>query len=105
MSARDGIRAALEELRADYARIGGAIAALEPLVDGEVAETRTPKTRRGGGRKAVAKAASARPADDVSPRAHNLTCNKCKTKYVGARKNAACPACHPRTVTAKEHYA
>lgn len=105
MSARDTLKAALDEMRTDHARLGDAIAVLAKLVDGEVAETRTPKTRRGGGRKAVAKAASARPADDVSPRAHNLTCNKCKTKYVGARKNAACPACHPRTVTAKEHYA
>ena len=49
MSARDTLKAALDEMRTDHARLGDAIAVLAKLVDGEVAETRTPKTRRGGG--------------------------------------------------------
>jgi hypothetical protein len=108
MSAR--FAAVLADLRKEYAKIGEAIEVLEKLDGDHVAdpETQAPKTRRGGARKPMAQAASTKPAvngGDDAPKKHNLQCAKCKTKYIGARKNAACPACHPRNVTAKERYA
>lgn len=103
MSAR--FAAVLAELRKEYAKIGEAIAVLE-RIDGDTPEPEVPTKPRGGGRKRLAKTTSTQSADDTPlKRKFNITCKKCGEKYIGAGPNAACPACHPRNVTAREHYA
>lgn len=73
-----------------------------------------PPKRRGGRRKKVEDEKPARRAkpmpnvdaeDDGQAKVYRLVCVKCDAKYVGKRRNAACPSCNPRTVTAREHYA
>jgi hypothetical protein len=105
MSAR--FAAVLADLRKEYAKIGEAIAVLEKLDGDHVADPETaPRKPRGGARKVAAKAAGTKPAGiDLARKQFAITCKKCKTQYVANRANGACPACNPRTVTAKEHYA
>lgn len=88
------------------------VSSLEELI-GQLVDAPAP-AKRGSARQAKVeppkvrktRTAKADPPDGQErAKTHNLTCAKCSSKYIGARKNAACPYCNPRIVTAKEAYA
>jgi DNA-directed RNA polymerase subunit RPC12/RpoP len=104
MSARDTLKAALDEMRVEHAQLGDAIAVLAKLVDGDEKNGGGTAVKRG--RKATAaKAASVETPGGIGkgggwPRTKE--CEDCGAKYSATGSRSQCPKCNPRVVTAKE---